>query len=177
MQVKQIASIMNEVFKEQLGEENLLTDNLSNVVSSGEIITSDSEVMSNFDNYAKKIIDKVGRTIFWDRVYKADDLGLWRDAFEYGSVLEKIRCDVGDYSDNCQWKLTEKTGDNLDYNTNIATHIAEDTLCNRVSFLGSFFIYSVFKRGGEYGVCFEEKPLDRLFDYINVDLSQKIHFL
>ena len=125
MQVKQIASIMNEVFKEQLGEENLLNDNLSNVVSSGEIITSDSEVMSNFDNYAKKIIDKVGRTIFWDRVYKADDLGLWRDAFEYGSVLEKIRCDVGDYSDNCQWKLTEKTGDNLDYNTNIATHIAE----------------------------------------------------
>lgn len=127
MKVKQIAELMNSVFGEVLGEENLLADDLSNVVSSGTIITSSSTFGENFDNYAGKIIDKVGRTVFWDRVYTADDLGLWRDNFDYGSVLEKIRCDVGDYDDNCEWKLTEDANNDgtLDYNTNIATHIGE----------------------------------------------------
>lgn len=127
MKVKQIATLMNDVFGEVLGAENLLAEDLGNVVSAGQIITSSSAFGDAFDNYAGKIIDKVGRTIFWDRVYTADDLGIWRDSFEYGSVLEKIRCDVGDYSENCEWKLTEDAdADNeLDYNENIAAHIAE----------------------------------------------------
>lgn len=127
MQVKQIAGLMNDVFGEVLGEENLLADDLSNVVSSGQVINASSVYGNNFDNYAGKIIDKVGRTIFWDRVYTADDLGLWRDNFEYGSVLEKIRCDVGDYGNNAEWDLTadsDNDGD-LDYNENIASHIAD----------------------------------------------------
>ena len=127
MKVKQIADLMNAVFGEVLGQENLLADDLSNVVSSGQIISGSTVFGDNFDNYAGKIIDKVGRTVFWDRVYTADDLGIWRDSFEYGSVLEKIRCEVGDYSDNCEWKLTEdeNSSGTLDYNDNIATHIAE----------------------------------------------------
>ena len=135
MRVNQISGILNEVFSEVLGEENLFTENLSNVVDSGRIITGSSDVFGDaFENYAGKIVDKVGRTIFWDRVYTADDLGIWRDSFEYGSVLEKIRCDVGDYADNCEWDLTQGTdsdsdgyvtGDEITYNTNIASHIAE----------------------------------------------------
>lgn len=127
MKVKQIASLMNSVFGEVLGENNLLNDDLSNVVSSGQIITSSTVFGDNFDNYAGKIIDKVGRTVFWDRVYEADDLGLWRDSFEYGSVLEKIRCDVGDYANNAEWDLTADTDSSgtLDYNDNISTHIAD----------------------------------------------------
>ena len=128
MKVNQISGMLNEVFGEVLGDENLFTENLSNVVDSGRIITSSSDVFGDsFDNYVGKIIDKVGRTIFWDRVYTADDLGIWRDAFEYGSVLEKIRCDVGEYTDNCEWNLT-KDSDNdsdLDYNESISDHIAE----------------------------------------------------
>lgn len=127
MLVNQISTMLNNTFGEILGEDNLLTDNLSNIVKAGEIITSSTDFGENFDNYAGKIIDKVGRTVFWDRVYTADDLGIWRDSFEYGSVLEKIRCDVGNYDDNCEWKLTSDSDsdDDLDYNENIASHVAE----------------------------------------------------
>ena len=127
MKVKQIATLMNSVFGEVLGNDNLLSEDLSNVVSAGQIITASTAIGDQFDSYAGKIIDKVGRTIFWDRVYEADDLGIWRDSFEYGSVLEKIRCDVGDYMENCEWKLTEDADSDtdLDYNENIASHIAE----------------------------------------------------
>lgn len=124
MKVKQISGMLNDVFGEILGE-GLITENLSNIVSAGTIITSSSTFGDNFENYAGKIVDKVGKTVFADRVYRAKDLGIWRDSWEYGSVLEKIRCDVGDYDDNCEWDLTKAGQSGLDYNEHIANHIEE----------------------------------------------------
>ena len=126
MKVNQISGMLNSVFQSVLGD-NIFSEDLSNIVDVGKIITGSDVFGENFDNYASKIIDKVGRTIFWDRVYTADDLGIWRDSWEYGSVLEKIRCEVGEYTDNCEWDLTKDANSNgtLDYNDNIANHIAE----------------------------------------------------
>ena len=127
MKVNQISTILNDVFGEVLGESGVIAEDLRNIVSAGQVITGSSTFDSQFENYVGKIVDKVGKTVFVDRVYKAKDLGLWRDAFEYGSVLEKIRCDVGDYKDNAEWDLTKDSdsdGD-LDYNENIATHVAD----------------------------------------------------
>ena len=138
MKVNQISSMLNDVFKEILGQvvvpaegatpaQYIIEEDLSNIVSVGQIITSSTDFGDNFDNYAGKIIDKVGRTILVERAYKAKDLGIWRDSWEYGSVLEKIRVDVGDYSDNCEWDLTDDadTDGELDYNENISNHIEE----------------------------------------------------
>lgn len=124
MKVKQISTMLNDVFGEILGE-GLVAENLSNIVSVGTVITSSSTFGDNFENYAGAIVDKVGKTVFADRVYRAKDLGIWRDSWEYGSVLEKIRCDVGDYEDNCEWDLTKAGQTGLDYNENIANHIEE----------------------------------------------------
>lgn len=124
MKVKQISAMLNDIFGEILGD-GVITENLSNIVTAGTIITSDTKFGDNFENYAGKIVDKVGRTVFADRVYRAKDLGIWRDSWEYGSVLEKIRCDVGDYEDNCEWNLTDMGQTGLDYNENIANHIEE----------------------------------------------------
>lgn len=126
MKVNQISGMLNDVFASVLGDD-IFSEDLSNIVDAGKIITGSDVFGENFDNYASKIIDKVGRTIFWDRVYNADDLGIWRDSWEYGSVLEKIRCEVGEYTDNCEWDLTKDANSNgtLDYNDNIANHIAE----------------------------------------------------
>lgn len=130
MKVTQIAELLNQTFGEVLGESNLIAENLSNIVESGRIITSSSTFDSNFDNYAGQIIDKVGRTVFWDRVYTADDLGFWRDAWEYGTVLEKIRCDIGEYDDNAEWNLAGQAQDYdgtalNDYNTDIVKHVTD----------------------------------------------------
>lgn len=124
MKVKQIAAMLNDVFGEILGD-GLITENLNNIVSAGTVITSSTQFGDNFDNYAASIVDKVGRTVFADRVYRAKDLGIWRDSWEYGSILEKIRCDVGDYEDNCEWDLTKMGTTSLDYNENIQNHIEE----------------------------------------------------
>lgn len=125
MKVKQISSMLNQVFGEILGDTSLIAEDMSNIVSVGQVITSSTQFGDNFENYAGKIVDKVGRTVFADRVYRAKDLGIWRDSWEYGSVLEKIRVDVGDYEDNCEWDLTVPGTNGLDYNEHIQDHIEE----------------------------------------------------
>lgn len=125
MKVKQISTMLNQVFGEILGDTALVSEDMSNIVSVGQVITSSTQFGDNFENYAGKIVDKVGRTVFADRVYRAKDLGIWRDSWEYGSVLEKIRVDVGDYEDNCEWDLTVPGTNGLDYNEHIQDHIEE----------------------------------------------------
>lgn len=126
MKVNQISTLLNSVFGEVLGD-GLIAEDLSNLVSAGQVITGSSTFADQFENYAGKIVDKVGRTVFAERLYRAKDLGFWRDAFEYGSVLEKIRCDVGDFTDNAEWDLTKDadSDNDLDYNENISTHIQD----------------------------------------------------
>jgi hypothetical protein len=107
MKANQIATMLNTIFSEVIGESAPVAEDLSNIVDVGRTITSSTQWGDNFDKYVGKIIDKVGRTIFVDRPYEADDLGLGREAWDYGSVMEKIRVDVGDYVDNKSWQLTD----------------------------------------------------------------------
>lgn len=118
MRVNQISGILNDIYGEVLGEDNLFSEDLTNIVNCGQIITSSTAWGDNFDNYAGKIIDKVGRSIFVDRTYNAKDLGIWRDSWEYASILEKVRCEVNDFVDNDEWKLLDGTdaGTDPDYN-------------------------------------------------------------
>ena len=117
MIVNQISGILNDVYGEVLGEENLFQEDLSNIISAGQIITT-SAFGDNFDNYAGKIIDKVGRTIVVDRTFRATDLGIWRDSWEYAAMLEKIRCEVGDFVNNDEWTLLDGNDDGApDYNS------------------------------------------------------------
>lgn len=117
MKVNQISTILNSVYGEVLGEDNIIPDDLSNIVSAGQIIAANT-FGDNFDQYVGKIIDKVGRTIFVDRAYRASDLGIWRDSWEYASMLEKIRCEVGEYENNDEWTLLDNsTPVGPDYNS------------------------------------------------------------
>lgn len=109
MLINQVATMLNSIFSEIIGESEPLAENLANIVSVGRTITSSTQWGDNFDKYVGKIIDKVGRTIFVDRPYDGDDLGLTREAWAYGSVMEKIRVEVGDFVNNKAWGMTDET--------------------------------------------------------------------
>lgn len=114
MKVNQIATILNSVYNEIIGESALVNEDLSNIVDVGRHITSSTQWGKNFDNYVGKLIDKVGRTVFVDRAYTAQDLGIWKDSWTYGSILEKVRCDVGDYKENKEWNLVTDSAQTYD---------------------------------------------------------------
>lgn len=117
MKVNQISDILNEAIHELIGESAVTSErDLSNIVSVGEsIINYMSESKDNFEKFTGAIIDKVGKTIFRDRKYNSKRLpSVYRDSWDYASVLEKIRCDMPilePFSDNKEWDLNKYNPD------------------------------------------------------------------
>lgn len=115
MLVKQIATILSEAIIEVTGESAVVNEDLSNIIDIGRTLDSTSVFGNNFDNFVSKLIDKVGRVIFVDRTYTSQAPNILRDSWEYGSVLEKVRCDLPDVEENKSWTLASlTTGDTID---------------------------------------------------------------
>ena len=103
MEVKQIATIINETTKEALGESAIINEDLSNIVEVGDTI----ETKMGFDNYVEKLNDVIGRMIFVNRVYKGRLPSVYRDAWEYGSIVEKVSMALPDATENESWELND----------------------------------------------------------------------
>jgi len=104
MKMQQIAELVNSVTSEALGEENLLQEDLSNVVSVGDAIQN----VMGLDNYVKKLCDRIGRTIFVDRVYSGEGgilSAIYRDGFEFGSIIQKVNTILPEAMENEDWQL------------------------------------------------------------------------
>lgn len=103
MKVKQLKDIVNNVTSEVLGKENVLAEDLSNLVDVGNEIV-DSE---NVDNYVKKLIDRIGKVIFVNRLYAGGVPSVLMDSWEFGSIVEKISADMPDAEENDSWQLQD----------------------------------------------------------------------
>ena len=101
MKVTQLKDIVNTVTSEVLGKEDVVSEDLSNLVDVGnEIINSD-----NVDNYVKKLIDRIGKVVFVNRLYAGGVPSVLMDSWEFGSIVEKISADMPEADENDSWKL------------------------------------------------------------------------
>lgn len=103
MKVTQIKDLVNSSLKEVNGSSQLLKEDLSNVVDIGKELLNNDDV----DNFVKKLVDRVGKTVFNDRVYQGSAPSVLMDAWEYGSVVEKIDSDLPNVEENDSWKLED----------------------------------------------------------------------
>ena len=103
MEVKQIASIINPITSEILGTTLILKEDLSNIVDVGSAIFNADKV----DNYVKSLVNHIGRVVFVDRAYNGSVPSVLMDSWEFGSVLEKISCDLPDANSNYSWSLED----------------------------------------------------------------------
>ena len=110
MEVKQIYNLVNSITTEVLGSA-IVKEDLSNVVDVGNSIFNASKV----DNYVKSLVNHIGRVIFVDRVYNGSVPSVLMDSWEFGSVLEKISCDLPTATENESWDLV----DGQTYNPNV----------------------------------------------------------
>lgn len=114
MEVKQIYQLVNTATSEALGSTDLtVNEDLSNLVDIGTAVFNASAM----DNFVKSLVDHIGKMVFVARVYKGELPYLMRDAWEYGSVCEKVRCELPEATENKSWDLTNGTS----YDTNIFT--------------------------------------------------------
>ena len=103
MKVTQIKDLVNNSLKEVNGSSVLLKEDLSNVVDIGKELLNNDDV----DNFVKKLVDRVGKTVFNDRLYQGSAPSVLMDAWEYGSVVEKIDSDLPKVEENDSWKLED----------------------------------------------------------------------
>lgn len=121
MKINQVADMLNDINKEFTGETEIseVAEDLSNIVDVGTQLTAAAgqDLTNFFENYGKKIIDKVGRTIIVDRTYRSTAPDIEKDSWTYGSILEKIRVSVNELEDDTTWSLTKgDTPEQFEYN-------------------------------------------------------------
>ena len=102
MKREQISNFLNSAISEVVGESDIIKEDLSNIVTVGSAISS-----ASIDTILNKIIDKIGRTIIVSKDYESSPLGLMVDEWTYGSILEKIRIDLPETTDNKSWSLVK----------------------------------------------------------------------
>lgn len=103
MEVKQIYTLINSVSGEVLGRTDIVQDDLTGIVDMGKEVFNQSAV----DNYVKSLVNHIGKVIFVTRPYAGKVPSVLMDAWEFGSVLEKISADVPAAEENDTWDLTD----------------------------------------------------------------------
>ena len=103
MEVKQIYTLMNSVSNEVLGKTDLVKEDLTGLVDMGTEVFNQNAV----DNYVKSLVNHIGKVIFVNRPYAGKVPSVLMDAWEFGSVLEKISADIPQATENDTWALTD----------------------------------------------------------------------
>lgn len=103
MKITQIKDLVNSSLKEVDGTSILLKEDLSNVVDVGKDILDKDDI----DNFVKKLVDRVGKTVFNNRVYQGSAPSVLMDAWEYGSVVEKVDAELPNVEENDSWNLQD----------------------------------------------------------------------
>lgn len=104
MEVNQIHELINSVSKEVLGRTDIVAEDLTGIVDLGTEVFNQNAV----DNYVKSLVNHIGKVIFVNRPYAGKVPSVLMDAWEFGSVLEKISADVPEAEENNTWDLQDK---------------------------------------------------------------------
>ena len=103
MVVKQIYELINSVSGEVLGKTDIVKEDLTGVVDLGNEVFNQGAV----DNYVKSLVNHIGKVVFVNRPYSGKIPSVLMDAWEFGSVLEKISAEIPAATENDTWNLTD----------------------------------------------------------------------
>ena len=103
MEITQIFSLVNTVSGEVLGRTDIVNEDLTGIVDLGAEVFNQKAV----DNYVKSLVNHIGKVVFINRPYSGKIPSVLMDAWEFGSVLEKISADVPNAEENDTRNLTD----------------------------------------------------------------------
>lgn len=103
MEVNQVYDIVNTTTQEVLGDSAVVAEDLSNIVDVGTAIFNGQA----FDAYVRSLVNRIGKVIFVNRPYRGSAPSVLMDAWEYGSVVEKITSEMPLAVENESWELQD----------------------------------------------------------------------
>lgn len=101
---------MNSVSSEILGKTDLVKEDLTGIVDLGTEVFNANAV----DNYVKSLVNHIGQVVFVNRPYTGKIPSVLMDAWEFGSVLEKISAEIPAAAENKTWDLEDGVTYNQD---------------------------------------------------------------
>lgn len=103
MEIKQVYEFVNNATSEVIGDSAILQEDLSNVVDIGTALFNGNA----FDAYVRSLVNHIGKVIFVNRPYRGSAPSVLMDAWEYGSVVEKIHSEMPEAVENESWDLVD----------------------------------------------------------------------
>ena len=100
---EQIYNLVNQATREILGETDVLTEDLSNVVDIGTAILNANAM----DEYVRSLVNHIGKVIFVNRPYRGSVPSVLMDGWEFGSICEKISAELPEATENESWSLED----------------------------------------------------------------------
>lgn len=111
MLITQTKEILKTIASEMLGEDNtIVTENLENLQDIGNVLIT----QQNVDTYVKKLVDKIGKVVFKNRLLNSTAPSLLVDSWEYGAILQKVRMKLIPAEENDAVKLVDGQSYNQD---------------------------------------------------------------
>lgn len=103
MEINQVYSFVNYATQEATGGSVIIEEDLSNIVDAGEALFNANAV----DKYVKALVNRIGKTVFVNRVYGGFAPDIMMDGWEYGSVLQKVSTGLPEATVNESWELQD----------------------------------------------------------------------
>lgn len=103
MKITQVYEIVNDATKQVLGEEALIQEDLSNVVSIGESIAN----ANLYDKYVGALVNRIAKNIFSIRAYSGRAPKVLMDSWEFGSIVQKVHMKLPEAEENESWELVD----------------------------------------------------------------------
>lgn len=103
MEVKQIYTLINSVSDEVLGKTDLVQEDLTGIIDMGDAVFNANAM----DRYVKSLVNHVGKVVFVNRPYSGKIPSVLMDAWEFGSVLQKVSSAIPNATENESWDLTD----------------------------------------------------------------------
>lgn len=103
MNVKQISELLVDISKNELGGVVTIPEDLKDIVSVGDEIFNGSHV----DTYVKALVNRIGKTVFVNKVYQGSAPSILMDNWEFGSVLQKVSMALPEAQDSSTHELID----------------------------------------------------------------------
>ncbi len=102
MDIKQIYATVNNIAAVMTKGETKVVDYSSFVSFGNDVLSSET----NKETFYNTLVDRIGRTIFAIREYKAANRGILIDSFTFGSILQKVSYKMQEAEYNSTWEKT-----------------------------------------------------------------------
>lgn len=101
MNVTQIYNLVNTAAQAVSGEITLPNEDLTNLVDVGKSISN----ALGYDSFYKALVNRIGKMYFVDRKYNGLLVKMFKDSWQFGSIVAKVQVDDMSYTENDTWNI------------------------------------------------------------------------